>query len=73
MTDRENSPAYAALPRSARRVFSAIQAAIMNGRCRLPKPERASHPVRHEIFGIPDFLGGRCALCHCCSHRGAAK
>ena len=24
MTDRENSPAYAALPRSARRVFAAI-------------------------------------------------
>jgi hypothetical protein len=32
MADRENSPAYAALPRSARRVFAAIQqAAIGDG------------------------------------------
>ncbi|MBR0697829.1 hypothetical protein [Bradyrhizobium lablabi] len=28
MTDRENSPAYAALPRSARRVFAAIERSI---------------------------------------------
>jgi hypothetical protein len=28
MTDRENSPAYAALPRSARRVFAATERAI---------------------------------------------
>jgi hypothetical protein len=27
MADRENSPAYAALPRSARRVFAAIERA----------------------------------------------
>jgi hypothetical protein len=31
MTDRENSPAYAALPRSARRVFAAIGRAIGDG------------------------------------------
>ena len=31
MTDRENSPAYAALPRSARRVFAAIARAIGDG------------------------------------------
>lgn len=31
MTDRENSAAYAALPRSARRVFSAIETAIGDG------------------------------------------
>ena len=31
MADRENSPAYAALPRSARRVFSAIETAIGDG------------------------------------------
>ena len=31
MTDRENSPAYAALPRSARRVFAAIERAIGDG------------------------------------------
>ena len=31
MTDRENSPAYAALPRSARRLFAAIERTIGNG------------------------------------------
>jgi hypothetical protein len=31
MTDRENSPAYAMLPRSARRVFAAIERAIGDG------------------------------------------
>jgi hypothetical protein len=31
MADRENSPAYAALPRSARRVFAAIERAIGDG------------------------------------------
>jgi len=31
MADRENSPAYAALPRSARRVFAAIERAIGGG------------------------------------------
>ena len=31
MTDRENSPAYAALPRSARRVFAAIERTIGDG------------------------------------------
>jgi hypothetical protein len=31
MTDRANSPAYQMLPRSARRVFAAIERAIGNG------------------------------------------
>ena len=31
MTDRENSPAFQMLPRSARRVFAAIERAIGNG------------------------------------------
>ena len=31
MSDRENSPAYAALPRNARRVFAAIERAIGDG------------------------------------------
>ena len=31
MSDRENSPAYLMLPRSARLVFSAIEAAIGDG------------------------------------------
>ena len=31
MADRENSPAFAALPRSARRVFAAIERAIGDG------------------------------------------
>ena len=31
MTDRETSPAYAALPRSARLVFAAIERAIGDG------------------------------------------
>ena len=34
MPDRENSPAYAALPRSARRVFAAIERTIGDGRIR---------------------------------------
>ena len=33
MADRENSPAYAALPRSARRVFAAIERAIGDKCC----------------------------------------
>ena len=33
MPDRENSPAYAALPRSARRVFAAIERTIGDGSC----------------------------------------
>src|SRR6476469_9834637 len=50
MADRENSPAYQMLPRSARRVFGAIERAIGNG-------SRAS--VSYEDFRLDHHIGRR--------------
>ena len=49
MSDRENSPAYQMLPRSARRVFAAIERAIGNG---------SSASVSYTSFRL-DFHIGR--------------
>jgi len=43
MSDREHSPAYAALPQSARRVFAAIERAIGDG---------SSASVSYADFGL---------------------
>jgi hypothetical protein len=43
MTDRENSPAFQMLPRSARRVFAAIERAI---------GDRSSASVSYTAFGL---------------------
>jgi hypothetical protein len=48
MTDREKSPAYAALPRSARRVFAAIERAIGDG---------SSGSVSYVDFGLDHHIG----------------
>ena len=47
MTDRENSAACLALPRSARRVFAAIERAIGEHQAR-HLPSRHSAPLRHR-------------------------
>ena len=48
MTDRENSPAYAMLPRSARRVFAAIERAIGDG---------SSASVSYADFRLDHHIG----------------
>ena len=48
MSDREDSPAYAALPRSARRVFAAIERAIGDG---------SSASVSYTDFGETYHVG----------------
>jgi hypothetical protein len=48
MSDRENSPAYAALPRSARRVFAAIERAIGDG---------SSASVSYVAFSLEHHIG----------------
>ena len=48
MSDREDSPAYAALPRSARRVFAAIERAIGDG---------SSASVSYTDFGLDHHVG----------------
>jgi hypothetical protein len=48
MTGRENSPAYAALPRSARRVFAAIEAEI---------GDRSSASVSYVAFSVNHCIG----------------
>lgn len=48
MEDRENLPAYAALPRSARRVFAAIERAIGDG---------ASASVSYNDFRYDHHIG----------------
>jgi hypothetical protein len=48
MADRENSPAYAALPRSARRVFAAIERAIGDG---------SSASVSYTSFRLDHHIG----------------
>ena len=48
MTDRENSPAFAMLPRSARRVFAAIERAIGDG---------SSASVSYTDFGLDHHIG----------------
>ena len=48
MSDRENSPAYAALPRSARRVFAAIERAIGDG---------SSASVSYTDFRLDHHIG----------------
>ena len=48
MSDRENSPAYAALPRSARRVFAAIELAI---------GDRSSASVSYSEFRFDHHIG----------------
>jgi hypothetical protein len=48
MTDRENSPAFQMLPRSARRVFGAIERAIGNG---------SSASVSYEGFRLDHHIG----------------
>ena len=50
MTDRENSPAYAALPRSARRVFAAIERAIGDG---------SSASVSYVSFRLDHHIEGK--------------
>ena len=50
MADREDSPAYAALPRSARRVFAAIERAIGDG---------SSASVSYEDFRLDHHIGRR--------------
>jgi hypothetical protein len=49
MTGRENSPAYAALPRSARRVLAAIEAEI---------GDRSSASVSYVAFSVTTASGG---------------
>jgi hypothetical protein len=56
MTDRENSAAYAALPRSARRVFAAIERAIGEHQAR-HLPSRRSAPLRHRAAARAAPLG----------------
>jgi hypothetical protein len=48
MTDREHSPAYAALPRRARRVFAAIERAI---------GDRSSASVSYVEFALEHHIG----------------
>ena len=48
MTDRENSPAYQMLPRSARQVFAAIERAIGNG---------SSASVSYVAFSLDHHIG----------------
>ena len=48
MPNRENSPAYAALPRSARRVFAAIERAIGDG---------SSASVSYTDFRLDHHIG----------------
>jgi hypothetical protein len=48
MTDRTGSPAFAMLPRSARRVFGAIERAIGNG---------SSASVSYEGFRFDHHIG----------------
>jgi hypothetical protein len=50
MKDRENSPAYAALPQSARRVFAAIERAIGDG---------SSASVSYVDFRLDHHIGRR--------------
>ena len=50
MTDRSESPAYAALPRSARRVFAAIERAI---------GDRSSASVSYTSFRLDHHIGRR--------------
>jgi hypothetical protein len=50
MSDREDSPAYAALPRSARRVFAAIERAIGDG---------SSASVSYVDFRLDHHIGRR--------------
>jgi hypothetical protein len=55
MTDRENSPAFAALPRSARKVFAAIERAIGDG-------SSASVSLRELPAGSPHRPEGGVAI-----------
>jgi hypothetical protein len=48
MTDREHSPAYAALPRRARRVFAAIEAEI---------GDRSSASISYVAFSVNHRIG----------------
>jgi hypothetical protein len=50
MADRENSPAFQMLPRSARRVFAAIERTI---------GDRSSASVSYVAFGLDHHDNGR--------------
>jgi hypothetical protein len=61
MEDRENLPAYAALPRSARRVFAAIERAIGDGASASYNDFRYDHHIGRKSISaslkLLDHLG----------------